>query len=75
MKRVSLNADWMQVFGIINKVGIMINVDANVKNRLIKVYAIKYMLEILVIVSVNVINHVILVSIHIMKMVNVEKGW
>ena len=74
MKRVSLNVDWMQVFGIINNVGIMINVDANVKNGLIKVYAIKDMLEIPEIVSVNVINHVILVSIYIMKMVNVEKG-
>ena len=31
MKRVSVNVDWMGVFVIIRKVGIMINVDANVK--------------------------------------------
>ena len=31
----------MQVFVIINNAGIMINVDVNVKNYLIKVYAIK----------------------------------
>ena len=43
----------MQVFVIINNVGIMINMDANVKNWLIKVYVIKDMLGILVIVSVN----------------------
>ena len=36
----------MQVFVIINNVGMMINVDANVKNWLIKVYAIKDMLGI-----------------------------
>ena len=34
----------------------MINVDANLKNWLIKVYAIKDMLGIPVIVSVNLIN-------------------
>ena len=43
----------MQVFVIINNVGIMINMDANVKNWLIKVYVIKDMLGILVTVSVN----------------------
>ena len=32
MKRVSVNEDWMQVFVIINNVGIITNVDANVKN-------------------------------------------
>ena len=32
IKRVSVNVDQMQVFVIINNVGIMINVDANVKN-------------------------------------------
>ena len=35
----------------------MINVDANLKNWLIKVYAIKDMLGIPVTVSVNLINH------------------
>ena len=53
----------MQVFGIINNDGIMINVDVNVKNQLIKVYVIKDIVGILVTVNVNVINHVILVSI------------
>ena len=32
MKRVSVNVDWMQLFVIINNVGIKINVDMNVKN-------------------------------------------
>ena len=32
MKRLSVNLDQMQVFVIINNVGMMINVDANVKN-------------------------------------------
>ena len=32
MKRVSANVDQMQAFVIINNVGMMINVDANVKN-------------------------------------------
>ena len=34
-----------------------------------------YMLGILVIVNVNVINHVMLASIYLMKIVNVEKLW
>ena len=33
------------------------------------------MLGILVIVNMNAINHVILVSVYIVKIVNVEKGW
>ena len=53
----------MQVFVIINNVVMIINVDANVKNLLIKVYAIKDMLRILVTLSVSVINYVILLSI------------
>ena len=53
----------MQVFVIINNVGMMINVDANVKNWLIKVCAVKDMLGIPVIVSVNLINYAMLVSI------------
>ena len=75
MKHVSVNVDCMQMLIIINNVGMMINVDANVKNWLIKVHAIKDMLGILVVVSVNVINHVMLASIWIMKTVSVEKGW
>ena len=53
----------MQAFVIIKNVGIMINVDANVKNWLIKVYAIKDNPAILVITSVNVINYAMLMSI------------
>ena len=53
----------MQVFVIINNVGIMINAGVNAKNWSIKAYAIKDLFGILVIVSVNVINHVMLVSI------------
>ena len=49
----------MQVFVIINNVGIKINDDVNVKNYLTKEYVIKYLFGILVIVNVNVINHVI----------------
>ena len=48
---------------IVNSVGMLINGDANVKNLLIKVYVIKDMLGIVVIVNVNVINHVMLASI------------
>ena len=48
---------------IVNNVGMMINVDSNVRNRLIKVHAIKDMFGIPVVVSVGVINCVMLVSI------------
>ena len=41
----------------------MISGGINAKNQLIKVYVIQDLFGILVIVSVNVINHVILVSI------------
>ena len=47
------------MFVIINNVGMMINADLNAKNRLIKVYVVKDLFGILVILSVNVINHVI----------------
>ena len=63
MKHVNANVDWMQFFVIINNVGIKINANASVKNKFIKVYVIKILFGILVIVNVNVINHVILVSI------------
>ena len=43
--------------------GMIINVGGNVNNLLIKVYVIRDVFGILVIVSVNVKNHVILVSI------------
>ena len=63
MKHVDMNVDLMQVFVIISNVGMMINAGVNAKNWLIKTYAIKDLFGILVIVSVNVINPVILVSI------------
>ena len=53
----------MQVFVIVNNVGIKINADVNVKNWLTKEYVIKDLLRILVIVNVNVINDVMLESI------------
>ena len=40
-----------------------------------KVHALKDMLGVPVTVSVNVINHAMLVSIWVMKTVSVEKGW
>ena len=46
----------MQVFVIINNVGMM-NAGLNAKNWLIKVYLTKNLFRILVIVSVNVMNH------------------
>ena len=63
----------MQVFLIVNNVGIMINADEDVKNRLIKEYVIKGLFGILVIVNVSVINYVMLESIQILKIVNAEK--
>ena len=74
IKRVNVNVDQMQVFVIINNIGTMINVDVNAKNSLIKVYVIKDLFEILAIVSVNVINHVMLVSIQTMKIVSAGKN-
>ena len=53
----------MQLFVIINNDGIKINVDVNVKNQLIKKYAIKDLFGVLVIENVNVIKIVILVNI------------
>ena len=53
----------MQALVIINNVGMMINADVNAKKYLIKVYVIRDLFGILVIVNVNAINHVILMSI------------
>ena len=60
MKFVNVNVDQMQVFVIINTVGLMINEDVNAKNWLIKEYVLKDLFGILVIVIMNVINHVML---------------
>ena len=74
IKRVNVNVDQMQVFVIVNNIGTMINVDVNAKNSLTKVYVIKDLFEILAIVTVNLINHVMLVSIQTMKTVRAGKN-
>ena len=63
LKCVSVNVGLTVVFLIISNVGMMINAGVNAKNWLIKAYAMKDLLGIPVIVSANVINPVILVSI------------
>ena len=63
MKLVGENVDLMQVLAIINKDGIKVNADENEKNQLIRVVLIKDLLGILVILNVNVINHVMLENI------------
>ena len=63
MNHVNVYADKMQLFVIINKDGMKINVAVNVKNLLIKEYAIKDLFGILVIVNVNAIKIVILANI------------
>ena len=60
MKHVNLNVDSNIVFVIINNVGMMIDAGVNANNYFIKVYVIKDLFGIVVIVSPNVINHVIL---------------
>ena len=62
----------MKAFVIINSVGMMINVSENVLIN--KGYVIKDLFGIPVIVNANVINHVMLVNILIIKIVNVEKN-
>ena len=63
MKRVSVNVDYMQEFVIISNVGVMMNAGVNATNYLIKVYVTENLFGILVIVSANLIIHVMLVSI------------
>ena len=70
MKRVNVNVDLMQVFVIIYNIGIMINAGVNAKNWLTMVVPIRDLSGISVIVSVNAINHVMLVS----KIVSAEKN-
>ena len=64
----------MQLFAIINSIGIKINEDVNAKNKLIKEYVIKDLFEILAIENINVIKIVILVNIQTTEIVNVEKN-
>ena len=63
MKYVSVNVDETAVLAIINNARMMINARVNANDDLIKGYVKKDLLRILVIVSVNVINHVMSVSI------------
>ena len=63
MKRVNVNVDQMQVFVTISNVETKINADVNANNWLTKVYAMKDLFGILVIVSLNVLNYVMLVNI------------
>ena len=63
MKLVTANVDLMQVSVIINKDGMRINADVNAMNWLTK-----DLLGILEIVNVNLINHMMLKNIYIMKM-------
>ena len=74
MKLVNVNVDQMQVFVMMSNLGIMINVDVNVKNLLIKEDIIKNLFGILLFVNLNVINHVTQDSIQTIKIVNVEKN-
>ena len=63
MNHVSAYLGQTKLFGIANNDGIKINVDVNVKNELIKEYAMKDLFGILVTVNVNAINLVVLVNI------------
>ena len=66
----------MQVFVTIINVGMMISASVNAKNWLTKVYLMMNLFGILVIVNVNVVNHVILENMYITKIVSAEKnGW
>ena len=67
MKYVSVNVDETAVLAIINNARMMINAGVNANDDLIKGYVKKDLLGILVIVSVNVINHVMSVSIQTNK--------
>ena len=74
MKLVNVNVDQMQVFVMMSNLGIMINVDVNVKNLVTKEDIIKNLFGILLFVNLNVINHVTQDSIQTIKIVNVEKN-
>ena len=63
MKHVSVNVNSNIVFVIINNAGMRINAGVNAKNCLIKANSIKDLFGILLIVSTNVINPAMLVSI------------
>ena len=60
----------MQVFVIVNKSGIMINAGVKAKNLLIKEFVIKDLFGIVATVSVNAINHALLVNFRQSKLVS-----
>ena len=72
MKLANVNVDSIQVFVIINKDRIKIKADVYVV-YVIKEYVIKDFFGIPVIVTVDVINHVMLENIWVLKIVNVKK--
>ena len=74
IKLKSANVDQMQVFVIINRNEMKVNANLNVRNSLTKEYVIKDLIGIIEIGNVNMINHVILENIQIVKTVGVEKG-
>ena len=73
MKLVSVYADQIRLFVIVNNDGFNINVDVNVKNQLIKVYVMKDIFLILITVIANVINLAVLVNIQTIQFVSVKK--
>ena len=74
MGLVHVNVDLIEMFVITNNAGIVINADANTNNCLIKADVLMVSFGILVYVNVNMINHVMLENILIVKIVNVEKS-
>ena len=73
MKLVSVYADQIRLFVIVNNDGFNINVDVNVKNQLIKVYVMKDIFLILITVVANVINLAVLVNIQTIQFVSVKQ--
>ena len=73
MKPVNVNADQIQVFVMVNNVGMMINADMNAKNSLTKGYVTGDLFAIQVILSENVISQVMLENIQIIRTVSVGK--
>ena len=74
MKIVNVNIDQMQVFVMINSVEITVNANVNPGNYLAKVDVIIDFFAILVYANMNVINHVMLENIQIIKIVDVERS-
>ena len=74
MRLVHVNVDLIEAFVITSNAGIVINADVDTNNCLIKADVIMVSFGILVYVNVNMINHVMLENILIVKIVNVEKS-